>query len=90
MGFANDNLGLSEGKESDFEGEKSCGYLPEGKLNRLTNAGARRPGYEASLWVPIDWIKAILICVHKGGCTLFQQFQFELTYPCIPQTLCRK
>ena len=35
MGFANDNLGLSEGKESDFEGEKSCGYLPEGKLNRL-------------------------------------------------------
>jgi len=23
----NDNLGLPEGKESDFEGEKSCDYL---------------------------------------------------------------
>ena len=29
------NLGLPEGKESDFEGEKSCDYLPEGRSNRL-------------------------------------------------------
>ena len=31
----NGNLGLPEGEESDFEGEKSCGYLPEGRSNRL-------------------------------------------------------
>ena len=31
----NSNLGLPEGEESDFEGEQSCGYLPEGRSNRL-------------------------------------------------------
>ena len=31
----NDNLGSPGGKESDFEGEKTCGYLPVGRSNRL-------------------------------------------------------
>ena len=38
----NGNLGLPEGKESDFEREKSCGYLPEGRSNRLLQGDCER------------------------------------------------
>ena len=30
-----DRLCLSEGEESEFEGERICGYLPEGSSSRF-------------------------------------------------------
>ena len=32
-----DRLGLSQGEESEFEGERICGYLPEGSSNRFAS-----------------------------------------------------
>ena len=49
----NDNLGLPEGKESHFEGEKSCGYLPEGRSNRLLQDDCERD----ALKVVDEWLK---------------------------------
>ena len=42
----NGTLGLPEGEGSDFEGEKSCGYLPEGRSNHLTPGRLRGDALE--------------------------------------------